>query len=123
MEKALDNLANEIVFVALDDKRYIGYGCCIVINSVCYAEPYAELLELYVRENYRQLGVGTALMKSMEDECRKSGVNFFQLATGLNNVKAQSFYEKLGYTRKRICYLKGFMRDRNGKIYYQVTGD
>jgi len=106
VEKSLDSNAGEIVLVAVDGESYVGFCCCAVIRSVCYAEPYCELIEIYVRENYRRSGVGTALTASMESECNKLGISHFHLAIAFDNTNSRRLSEKLGYAQTAYFYEK-----------------
>ena len=104
--QSLESNAGEIVLVAVDGEKYIGFCCCATIRSVCYAEPYCELTEIYVREEYRRSGVGTALTTGMESECRRLGINHFHLAIAFDNGNSRGMSEKLDYTKTAYFYEK-----------------
>ena len=106
MRQSLETNTGEIVLVALDGETYIGFCCCAVIRSACYAEPYCELTEIYVREEYRKSGIGTALTSSMESECKSLGINHFHLAIAFDNIKFRGMCEKLGYEQTAYFYEK-----------------
>ena len=112
MQKSLENNAGEIVLVAVDGETYAGFCCCAVIRSVCYAEPYCELTEIYVREDYRGSGVGTSLVAGMEAECKNRGIHHFHLAIAFDNSNSKSMSEKLGYAK--IAY---FFEKSTGDIW------
>ena len=108
MQNVLENSAKtgEIVLVALDGDIYVGFCCCAVIRSICYAEPYCELTEIYIREKYRRSGVGTALTSAMESECEKLGINHFHLAIAFDNVGSNKMCDNLGYKQTAYFYEK-----------------
>jgi ribosomal protein S18 acetylase RimI-like enzyme len=49
-------------------------------------------------------GVGTALMKSVQDIAKAAGCSRIWLITTNDNTHAMRFYEKLGYHRVKIYY-------------------
>jgi len=74
--------------------------------SVFYAEPYAELSELFVEESYRQRGVGRMLVSFAEDLARKSGAKEMIILTGFYNQPAQALYRSLGYIQHDLALSK-----------------
>ena len=99
VQKSLESNTDEIVIVAIDGDIYAGFCCCSIIRSVCYAEPYCELTEIYIRENYRRSGIGTALTVGMESICKNLGINHFHLAIDFDNINSMRMCEKLGYKK------------------------
>jgi ribosomal protein S18 acetylase RimI-like enzyme len=57
--------------------------------------PYIEAL--FVREAYRSLGVGTALLGMAEDLAAARGHRKIGLAVAVENWRARALYERLGY--------------------------
>ncbi len=57
--------------------------------------PYIEAL--FVREAYRSLGVGTALLAAAEDLAAAGGHRKIGLAAAVENWRARDLYERLGY--------------------------
>ena len=106
VQKSLESNTDEIVIVAVDGDIYAGFCCCCIIRSVCYAEPYCEFTEIYVREDYRRSGIGTALTTTMESECKDLGINHFHLAIAFDNINSKSMSEKVGYTQTAYFYEK-----------------
>ena len=106
IKKSLEKNTEEIVLVAVDGETYVGFCCCAVIRSVCYAEPYCELTEIYVREDYRRSGIGTALTAGMEAGCKSMGINHFHLAIAFDNNNSRNMSEKLGYAQTAYFYEK-----------------
>ncbi|MFW5838823.1 MAG: GNAT family N-acetyltransferase [Bacillota bacterium] len=75
--------------VALDQNRCIGGVTCDVYEKTLYI-PY-----LAVDKKYRTLGIGTNLMKRVEEESKQRNVSMIDLGT--SDFQAKGFYEKLGY--------------------------
>lgn len=93
------NNSQETVFVAVVDDRTVGFCCVQLFKSMCYSSYYAEITELFVKEEYRKQGIATALMAFAEEYFKTQNVVGYQLFTGKNNKTAQAFYEKIGYKR------------------------
>ena len=104
--QSLEGSAGEIVLVAVEGETYAGFCCCVIIRSVCYAAPYCELVEIYVREEYRRSGLGTALTTRMEAECKNMGIRHFHLAIAFDNGSSRGMCEKLDYTQTAYFYEK-----------------
>src|SRR5262245_18565839 len=58
-----------------------------------------ELKRMYVAAEVRGLGVGHALLVSLEAEARRLGLVRIVLETGVRQTRALSLYERNGYTR------------------------
>ena len=108
MKESLENNQSEIVFVAVHNGTAIGLICGQLHPSICYANyTQCEVMELFVREDYRRMGIATKLIKRLELEFEKYNPQEIYLQTGKKNVNAQKFYQNNGYTvRERIVYLK-----------------
>lgn len=87
----------ERVIVAEVDGRIVGLACLRLVPTPLYAEPYAELTELFVEAAYRRQGVGTALVRHAETLARQGGADELLLQTGDLNHNARSFYQSIGY--------------------------
>jgi ribosomal protein S18 acetylase RimI-like enzyme len=87
----------EIALVAELDGQVGGFACVRVVPCMLYAEPYAELTELYVEPTFRRRGVGRALLASAEQLARTRGADDLILMTGVGNAAAQALYRSAGY--------------------------
>lgn len=71
-------------------------GMCLFVRQEI--DPMHELTPwlaaLYVAPEFRQHGVGSALVRAIEDHARAVGTETLHLYTG----EAEPFYEKLGWT-------------------------
>lgn len=65
------------------------------INSCLYLEEVLRVGALFVDEKYRHKGIGSALLKQVEDEARTIGARVVRLDT--LDFQALDFYLKLGY--------------------------
>ncbi|MDF2938313.1 MAG: hypothetical protein K0Q90_3686 [Paenibacillaceae bacterium] len=97
----------ETVLIAEADGQPAGFCCVQLTTSMCYSTNYAEITELFVREEYRRQGVASALMDHAENCFQDQQVRSYQLFTGKTNTTAQCFYEQNGYIRSdELMYRK-----------------
>ena len=86
--------------------RVIGIANLRLLPAVFYAEPYAELTELFVEEGARRLGAGAALVNFAEQLARRGGAVEMLILTDFYNHAAQELYRKLGYEHYDIALAK-----------------
>lgn len=79
------------------DGQIGGFACVRVVPCVLYAEPYAELTELYVEPVFRRRGAGRALIARAEQLARERGAADLIIMTGVGNAAAQALYRATGY--------------------------
>lgn len=83
-------------FAAFDDDRPVGY----LLYCMCYdadkAERFLWMIDLFVRGEARGLGVGRALMRRAQEQCRALGGKELFWAVYKPNQLAREFYDRLG---------------------------
>lgn len=99
-EKLVDG--NSFLAVAQEGSTLVGY-----VSGYCHTTFYAGgktawVDELFVLEQFRQLGGGRALMNAFEVWAAQRGCKLVSLAT----AGARAFYERLGYATKAGYYKK-----------------
>ena len=57
----------------------------------------AYIYSVRIQSHYRNLGVGTKIMKRVEDDIFQRGFSYTTLNVGKHNLNARRFYECLGY--------------------------
>ena len=72
---------------------------------------------IYIREGYRDLGLGTALTKELVEIAKKQGLEVLQLSVYATNKRAFHVYKKCGYREcgrltRDIKFLDGTYTDR-----------
>lgn len=84
------------VFVAECDGEDIGY-----IHSadyqLLYAPPMKNILGIAVSSDYRNKGVGRALLAAVEAWAKESGCASVRLSSGAERESAHAFYKNCGY--------------------------
>lgn len=91
------NEGRSVYLVAEQDGQVIGQVFLKYYGTKTYPE-YPNMEDLFVGENFRDQGVGTALIKECESQTKEKGFTRIGLSVNPNlNKKAMSLYEKLGY--------------------------
>jgi ribosomal-protein-alanine N-acetyltransferase len=76
---------------------------------LCEAEgPHAHIITIDVREAFRRLGIGSALLGGAERRLVKRGVRAVELETAQDNDAAIAFWQKHGY-RTRGVYKRYYL--------------
>lgn len=70
------------------------------IDIVFRNKHLGEIRSLYVNNNHKRQGIGTALMKAAEDIARNLGLVKLSLTCRLDNIPGCAFYDKNNYTRE-----------------------
>ena len=91
---AVDRLIAEGVafFVIRHDGAPAGCGGIQMFGS-----EYGELKRMYVRPQYRGLGLAKALLDQLADHARAHGVSMLRLETGVHQRAAIGLYERYGF--------------------------
>ena len=94
-EKTLYNevLYNDMsrYFIALVDGKRAGYvGSWLTV-------PNAEILNLFVSEEYRGLGIGKKLMFNVFEVCKAENIQMLTLEVRVSNEYAIQMYKDLGF--------------------------
>ena len=85
-----------ICLVAENEFGLIGYATCAEQYSTWAASAYLYLDCLYVKQEARVQGIGTAFMKSIQQIMKAKKLTHVQWQTPQSNHLAISFYLKLG---------------------------
>ncbi len=64
-----------------------------------FGRDYGELKRMYVRPQFRGLGLGELLVNHLADQARANGVGLLRLETGIHQAAAIRLYERLGFRR------------------------
>ena len=79
-----------------DEGAFLGFASC---GSYRHYQGYLHAAELsvYVVPSARRAGVGTALLASLEDECRKKGIHTLIGVIDSENQPSIALHRKCGY--------------------------
>lgn len=104
MEKELNNNFARYVVVKLEDK-VIGYGGMWIILDE------GHITNIAVAPEYRCIGAGKLILKSLINICKKEKVISLTLEVRVSNTIAQSLYSKFGFITEGIR--KNYYADNN----------
>ena len=96
----------ETPILAEIDRHIIGFASLRIVPCIFFADPYAELTELYIEEGFRRQGVGRALVAHAEALAREAGARSMLILTDFYNHPAQSLYRSMGYWHYDIALKK-----------------
>lgn len=82
-------------YVAETDEGIVGFTALHVLPYLIHTGNDGYLSELFIRESARGQGVGTALLRAIQDEARRRGC--FRLR--LINVKTRDSYQRKFYAK------------------------
>jgi len=99
IEGKLNSSREELVYVADDGERLVGFCCGHIISSVCYPVDYAEITELYVIDECRRRGIGKQLIYFIEERLKALGARHFHILTFKDNSAAIALYMSCGYKK------------------------
>ena len=94
-----------VIYLATDNSG-AGLGFTQLYASFCSvaAASIWILYDLYVAADTRKQGVGIALMNRARQLAQETGAARLELETAVDNITAQSVYERLGYVRNTRFY-------------------
>lgn len=88
------------VVALLAGEPAVGIALLTLRPNVWCDGPVALLDELYVAPEERGHGVGTALLKAAEAECRRRGGELLEINVDGEDADARRFYERHGYANR-----------------------
>lgn len=88
--------AANVRFVLARDAAGAAQGC----GAVVFLDGYAELKRMYVRPGMRRGGMASAIVRFLEREAGERGYGVVRLETGVKQLEALPFYERMGYARR-----------------------
>lgn len=100
------NLRQEHFFwLALDGGKIVGF-CTGKVKKI---EPrdimVGEIINIYINEEYRSLGIGTELVNTFKQYCKKQNCNNITVRFFEKNVRAEKFYRKHGFSTYHRVYI------------------
>jgi GNAT superfamily N-acetyltransferase len=83
-------------FICCDGMR-VGYVLLTFGYSLEYRGRDAFIDEIFIRDDYRNRGIGTATFQFVRQICIELGVQALHLEVERDNALAQRFYRKIGF--------------------------
>lgn len=101
--------AQSVVFLAFKAEQALGFTQLYPsFSSAGMARTYI-LNDLFVQEDARGSGVGTALMRAAADFATATGALRLTLSTDIANTRAQGVYESFGWKRDQQFHVYHLM--------------
>lgn len=100
-------------FVARIERKPAGCGGVQLFSS-----EYGELKRMYVRPQFRGLGVGKLILEHLASHARLHGVALLRLETGIHQAAAIRLYEAHGFRRRPPF---GPYREDPLSLYYEKS--
>ena len=99
-------LNQQYIYVAEENQKIVGFITAEIFKKkVWYSVQLGSINNIFVLEEYRNQGIGTALMKTMMNALKEVGITNIQLDTYNKNSKAIKFYEGLGFEKCNVQML------------------
>ena len=92
VQKLLDQ--GVVFFITRHDNTPAGCG-----GIQLFGTEYGELKRMYVRPQFRGLGLGRLMLSRLEGYAREHGIDLVRLETGIHQQAAIRLYERGGYAR------------------------
>lgn len=110
---ALDDFLNQLVGGAENRAEYVPYNALddihdaiVIYDGDCpigcagfkkYDDTCAEVKRVFIRQDYRGLGISHRLMTLLEAAAKEQGYRYFILESGEPLITAMALYRKIGY--------------------------
>jgi ribosomal protein S18 acetylase RimI-like enzyme len=98
--------ADEVLLVAEDGGGLLGLIHVKTVVDYFSRRPIAHVSDVVVAADAEGRGIGKALMNAAEDWARGRGYAMVQLHVLVDNARARSMYERLGYSAEWLKYIK-----------------
>jgi ribosomal protein S18 acetylase RimI-like enzyme len=100
--------ANSELIVSEANGEVVGFIFQIFILDPFHGGVNSYIMNLFIRESYRDIGIGSQLIKKALENAEKRGVIEVHVDTEEDNVNAIKFYEKHGFRKVGIMLEKSF---------------
>ncbi|EML9727395.1 TPA: GNAT family N-acetyltransferase [Klebsiella aerogenes] len=98
-------LGESVIYYIEDDNEVVGFTQLYPLFCSLEMKRIWLLYDLFVKAEYRKKGIAKALIQRAEQLAMESNSAFIMLSTGIDNLKAQSLYEKNGFVRDNDFYV------------------
>ena len=92
------NLNDKNIFyiIAETDGKSVGFASIHIQQILHHTGKVAELMEMYVEQEYRNTGIGEAMFWNLKDTAEACGCRYFEVASNIVRDKTKSFFENRG---------------------------
>ena len=103
VEASIKDEKDNFILIAEERGRLAGF----LLSEVWRNKNFSEMVDLYVKPEFRKMGVATMLVKRYEKNCRKYHLNSISALVLASNKRMQKFMKKNGYKKGNIFYFYG----------------
>ncbi len=89
-----------------EDSSVVGYLWVTFTDLEGYDMTIAEVMDIIVVPDHQRQGIGTMMMRYIEEKARDRGATLLRSDAGIENVASQKLHEKSGFRPYRIHYEK-----------------
>lgn len=106
-KKDLEYFLNEqYIYVAEENEKIVGFITAEIFKKKAwYTVQLGSINNIFVLEEYRNQGIGKALMKTAIEALKEAGITNIQLDTYNKNSNSIKFYEGLGFEKCNLQML------------------
>lgn len=100
------------IWFAEDEEKVIGYVIGVIWEQSkknrleIGPHKLGEVIDIYLEEEYRGQGLGTKMLKMMEDYFKRKGCDSMWIGVFAPNENAHKTYKKFGFVDREIGMLK-----------------
>ena len=104
----LNNLANSeyIYLIAETENEVIGFISCHTQNLLHHCGRVAEIQELYVSKNFRNIGIGSVLVSEVEKKAIEAGCISLEVTAQNKRMQTHEFYTQVGFDSSHKKFVK-----------------
>jgi GNAT superfamily N-acetyltransferase len=88
----------------------LGYIWVIFHDVPDYHLTIAEIMDFMIVSSHRRAGLGTKILKYIEDRAIRQGADLLRSETGIENVASRKLHRKLGFEPYRVLFEKQLQR-------------
>ena len=90
---------NYLITGAFHEAELVGYALAQISEHPPFfkVSRYCNLRHVFVKENYRNIGIGNNLVKYIKEWAKQKGVNRIELLVASENIDAIRFYHNHGF--------------------------
>lgn len=95
--EGLKSFPDTLTFLAFVDEKPAGIANCFYGFSTFHAKRVINIHDIAVKNDYRSMGIGHALLGTVEKQARQEGCQKLTLEVREDN-RARNLYERFGFT-------------------------
>ena len=98
-----------MILLARNNEKILGMINLLFTESTALGAKVAILEDMVVLPTFRGEGIGSQLIDYAIGESKKEGCKRITLLTDIENIKAQSFYQKKGFVKSKMTPYRLFL--------------